>query len=555
MGKIERWIGGAGTGKTSLILSKLTEFKNRLGLSPEEVGLCTFTRTGRQEISERAADAWGCSPESLTRSGWFRTAHSIAHKQLAVGDGQLLEGSAGSEWLSKVLGGSVATRFDARSNAVSYVAVDGDDSASLSLKAWELARSRMLPLSRVIELWNAIGEPAPDVVTARHLVGRYEHAKRVEDRLDYTDMIARYAGVRYTLDGPEFCEPQGEVPDGIKVLAIDEAQDSSVLVDRVCRRLADSPTVRAVIICGDPYQSIFGFGGSDYRLFMSWDAIENIMPQSYRCPKVVMDYGERCLRAMRSGYRDRGIAPAAHSGSLSTLGSIDEAIERINPSESTLILGRVGYCLDQYEERLKAKGIPYSWIDRVGSQSQLSGYSALWNLEHGQPVHHDDWQCAIAMINASKEPYGKLLRHGEKKAWADGRRSHVDIVLPMPEYLEHAGCTPALVEMILKGGWSDALDGKVIDKAKRWESAARRFGPDIASNPRVRLSTIHSAKGCEGDTVLLSTTSAPSVTRAMMALQDAHDEECRVNYVAVTRARRNLCIVEDGGFHRMELPA
>ena len=78
MGRIERHIGGPGTGKTKLILDRLTEVKNERGLSVEEIGLCTFTRAGRQELAARAAAEWGCEVEALTKSGWFRTAHSLA---------------------------------------------------------------------------------------------------------------------------------------------------------------------------------------------------------------------------------------------------------------------------------------------------------------------------------------------------------------------------------------------------------------------------------------------------------------------------------------------
>ncbi len=62
----------------SLILSKLTNAKHELGLSPLEIALSTFTRTGRQEIAERAAAEWGCTSDMLTADGWFRTAHSLA---------------------------------------------------------------------------------------------------------------------------------------------------------------------------------------------------------------------------------------------------------------------------------------------------------------------------------------------------------------------------------------------------------------------------------------------------------------------------------------------
>jgi hypothetical protein len=83
------WGAWADARIASLILSKLTNAKRELGLSPLEIGLSTFTRTGRQEIAERAAAERGCTSDMLTADGWFRTAHSLAYKQCQVGKGQL----------------------------------------------------------------------------------------------------------------------------------------------------------------------------------------------------------------------------------------------------------------------------------------------------------------------------------------------------------------------------------------------------------------------------------------------------------------------------------
>lgn len=79
-------------------------------------------------------------------------------------------------------------------------------------------------------------------------------------------------------------------------------------------------------------------------------------------------------------------------------------------------------------------------------------------------------------------------------------------------------------------------------------------GPDIASDPPVKLSTIHGAKGLEAENVILSSITSPRVERARINVAESHDEECRIEYVAVTRARRNFIYVEDGLRYRMELP-
>lgn len=555
MVKIERHLGGPGTGKTRLILDRLTATKREFGLGVDEIGLCTFTRAGRQELSERAAAEWGCDPETLTKHGWFRTAHSIAHRQCRVEEGQLLEGADGAAWIGEAVGGKVATRFDPRNREVSFVSSDGDNTLSRGLAAWDLARANMTSIKDVLRRWALSGDRVPDESGVRRYIERYELAKRRQGRLDYTDVIAKFAGIRFTIDGPEETLPEGDVPAGIRALAIDEAQDSSVLVDRVCRRMAESPSIERVFLSGDAYQSIYSFNGSDYRLFLNWEAEEFVMPRSYRCPPVVMELGERCIRRMRHGYRDRRIQPAEHTGRVRRAGSAEQAIAAIKPDDSVLILGRCGFALHEYEDILRSRGIPYNWIDRVGSASEMSGYSCLWNLQHGKVVHHDDWSNAIAMIQAADKDVGPLLVRGEKQAWKKGLRSQVDIIRPVDEDFELAGATSTFAQIVREGRWPAFLDKSHAKKATNWIEAAKKFGPETACNPKVRLSTIHGAKGCEGDMVILSTISSPAVERGKQAIDDIHDEECRVAYVAVTRARRDLWVVQDGNQYAMELPA
>lgn len=554
--RTERIIGGPGTGKTHLILERLTQAKEEMGLSHSEIGLCTFTRAGRAELAGRAAEAWGVEPDALTKAGWFRTAHSIAHRQCGIADGSLLEGSSGAKWVSEAVGGSVVAKHDQSTGETYYVSSGDDPITGPSLRAWDLARSRMAPLASVLAEWASIGEPVPAIESARHVIERYESAKRSQDRVDFTDMVSRFAGVRHTVDGPVEAFAEGDVPDEIKVLAIDEAQDSSALVDRVCRRLAASDSMRLVLLTGDPYQSVFRFGGSDYRHFMSWDADESTMPRSHRCPPVVMEYGERCIREMLHGYKDRGILPASHDGSISTIGSADEAIYGIKPDDSCLILGRCGFSLDAYESALVRQGVPYTWVDKQGSVRQLSGLKCLFDIERGKFVSGPEWAAAVSMTPVGHQTLGKFLRRGEKAAWADGRRSDVDILEPsLDDMTEFGGLTEVWFNIIKSGDWPQFLETKRKHDALRWRDAAVRFGPELASNPKVRLSTIHSAKGLEGDTVILSTISSGAVTRARQRLAEAHDEECRINYVAVTRARRKLVIVRDAQYDALELPA
>lgn len=551
---IERTIGGAGTGKTRLILDRLSQAKKELKLGVGEIGFCTFTRAGRSEIAARAADEWGVDVDALTRGGWFRTAHSIAFRQCQVGEGQLIEGKDGDAWTSEALGAVVASRLDGRGERQYIVGEGGDETIPLSLKAWELARSKMLPVEAVLDRWALCGEPYPSLPDARRVIGKYETAKRASGRLDYTDIIASFVGVKYTPEGPYNTAPEGEVPAGMRVLAIDEAQDSSKLVDMVCRRLAASPTIERIWLCGDPYQSIHSFAGGDASHFMSWNATESVMPQSYRCPARIMALGEACLRQMRNGYRDRGIRPAEHAGSAKSVSSAEEAISRLSADSSALILGRCTYCLDEYESLLEAKGLPYLWVDKAGGRVALSGYKALWDMQHGKVIYGDDWANAVRQLVVKHGEFGDLLERGSKQKWKDGRMSHIDRIRPTPDDYELIGATPHLARLIAEGRWHLAIEPKSADRARKWLETATQYGEGIASSPPIRLSTIHGAKGLEADTVICSSITSPSVERSRLSLDDLHDEECRVAYVAVTRARREFLLVEDGHRYRMEIP-
>ena len=68
-----------------------------------------------------------------------------------------------------------------------------------------------------------------------------------------------------------------------------------------------------------------------------------------------------------------------------------------------------------------------------------------------------------------------------------------------------------------------------------------RRGEKITRKPRIGLSTIHSAKGGEADNVLLLT-DIPH--RTWKSFEKNPDDDTRVFYVGLTRAKQNLHIVQ-----------
>jgi superfamily I DNA/RNA helicase len=69
----------------------------------------------------------------------------------------------------------------------------------------------------------------------------------------------------------------------------------------------------------------------------------------------------------------------------------------------------------------------------------------------------------------------------------------------------------------------------------------------ITQTPRITLSTIHAAKGGEADNVLI----LPDITKSAVDNNDINPDELhRLFYVAVTRAKKSLHILEPKNYER-----
>ena len=66
---------------------------------------------------------------------------------------------------------------------------------------------------------------------------------------------------------------------------------------------------------------------------------------------------------------------------------------------------------------------------------------------------------------------------------------------------------------------------------------------ELSKPARVKLSTIHAAKGGEATNVLLILDNTKKIREAVDKSEDKHDEEHRVWYVGVTRTKQNLYIM------------
>lgn len=285
---------------------------------------------------------------------------------------------------------------------------------------------------------------------------------------------------------------------------------------------------------------IFGFAGSSAECFLGWPAEkERTMPKSYRCPKPILELGERCLRRMYRGYFDRKVAPADHEGRIYDT-ETEVPLAAARPDEEWLFIARTNYEAGRLYASLNAAGKPAKWVtQQEGATVRGTGLAALYALEKGKHVSGSEWARAIELlpsVNKTKEP---MLDRGVKTGWAKKHSDEWDVIFP--DDLPKVGATEPLVEKIRSGKWCG-----LVDRGEEWRRHAERWGPDLVANTKIRVGTIHSVKGMEADNVAMLTTIGKRTEQGRDDDRDQHDEECRIAYVGVTRARRNLYIVNEG---------
>lgn len=117
---------------------------------------------------------------------------------------------------------------------------------------------------------------------------------RIDNILDFQDMIKKF-----------YDNEKGEsekLCSNIKVLMVDEAQDSSVI-----QRNAESIMSKNVLYfykAGDPDQGVFDFAGADPHSFhIEFAKPEIELKEGYRCPRVVNEYCKKVIKDIWKEYK------------------------------------------------------------------------------------------------------------------------------------------------------------------------------------------------------------------------------------------------------------
>jgi DNA helicase-2/ATP-dependent DNA helicase PcrA len=585
-------LAGAGTGKTTTLCARVAWFLSE-GVPAERILLLTFTRRAAREMVERAgALAERVVPNAGRVVGG--TFHSVAHRMvrthasslgLTPGFGVLDAGDASDllDFVRQEQGHAVSRRRFPR--------------AQTMLDIYSRTVNSQTPLAEVL------AESFPWCEEHRDALGEtfraYGARKRSLGLLDLDDLLLYWRA----LAADEVIGPR--MAGDFDHVLVDEYQDVNGLQVDIVRGLRPAQTGLTVV--GDDFQAIYGFRAASARHILGFpdqfsETHTVTLEQNYRSTTPILTVANAVSEQDRVGFgkqlwtdREGGRQPelvfprddSDQAGEVCArvLAAREEGVEL----RAQAVLFRTGHDSDQLELELTRRGIPFVKYGglRYMEAAHIKDLLALLRLTDN-PADEVSWFRVLQLLDGVGPTRARRVLDALRPSGGEAPRLDrwPDAAAHIPEgSLEHANAviaalaatgadseqdTGAQVERL-----SDALaplirlrypDGAMriadldqLAAAARGAEDVRHFVSELVLDPPASsaalagpphldedylvLSTVHSAKGLEWDTVhLIAAYDGNFPADMSTGSREGIAEERRLLYVALTRPRRSLHI-------------
>lgn len=567
-------LAGAGCGKTKTIIARAA-YLIASGVRPERIQILTFTRRSAAEIVERVRITLGDRSQGLKASTFHMWCTSILRRA------------------SGAFGFRNFTVIDRDDQLQMFKIIAGkktDKSFATPAQICDLySYARNTRKSLDATLLKQAEKYRPHKEKIASIMREYEARKRARNYFDYDDILDVVAqGIN---QHPDLCQWLGSQYDHILV---DEMQDTNPLQWELLNPLV--PLVK-IFCVGDDAQSIYGFRGADFRNVHNFKArvpksVVLKLEDNYRSTQEILDLSNWLLSKSTVQY-DKRLRAVRGKGILPVLETfpneweegrwIAEDLTRRRGEgaewKEHMILVRSSYSARTVEHALLAKEIPYVFIggtkllESAHVKDLLSVLRISGNCqdELGWMRYLGLWR-GVGEMTAAKI-VGELIQQKGLEANIQYLRLQAKLPPQLVEVVQKVSALDAQISKIIKVAAS--MMAEVLgDKYKNqdWERRQRDFAfvaklaerhssilefleeyildpvyhSEINRNSEddvVDIITIHSAKGTERSVCYVQNVSAGSYP-PIYSIGDLDDieEERRVLYVALTRARNELIV-------------
>jgi superfamily I DNA/RNA helicase len=308
--------------------------------------------------------------------------------------------------------------------------------------------------------------------------------KKTFGLIDFTDMIAKFLD-QNPLKLPKF-----------KVIFVDEAQDLSLIQWAMIKKI-EKDTDCDVWIAGDDDQAIFGWAGADVDSFIKWKSREILLDQSKRVPSLIQTKALDVINRIGYNRIPKNYLPKDIPGNIYQRYKLND----VDLTEGDwLILTRTKSLLKVIPPFLKRKGLYFNTAQ--GNSIGKTLYEDIINWEKIKKGEH------IPEIS-----YDRVMENIKSK------------------------------EINFQGHWYDVFNNVPITK-RDYMRAMLLNKENLSNEPRIKVSTIHGAKGGEATNVVLFLNQTANTIKGAKKSQAKQEEEFRVWYVGITRTMENLFLIK-----------
>lgn len=544
-----RVIGPPGCGKTTWLSGQVRRAVEKFG--PHAVAVVSFSRAAAAVVAGRDTGLAEDRVGTLHAFGRRAVASRGAIKGVA-------DTPAGMKEWNKVcrpdfrLSGGVGGDEDAVRSAPASGAAD------MALSEIMLARA-----SRGAEVGASL-KPF-----ARAFYEDWRRWKAAEGWYDFQDFIELPALTGEPCPGNPMC------------LFADEAQDFSRTQWQLVRMWGEQ--ANTFVTVGDPDQVLYGWAGVDPDDFYHPelpDSQVRVLEQSYRVPRAVhalaVDWIEQTPGRVSIEYK-----PKDHDGRVlqssvnhsDAGGVIDLAQDCISRGRTCAVIASASYMLDPWIAEARVRGIPFHnpfrasekrWNPLGDGESVTAAMRLHALLKPSESLELWNWRelgMVFEWLNSD------VLHHGAK-AQVDRLYDSEGAYLPISGNFDDPINRQDLLELAPRSTWLALLAGDVDwFKAHLLASHAAKLDyphavyrsrgwAALVDEPRLVFGTIHSVKGGEADSVILSPALSHNAARVWFAESEEspeHQEIRRVFYVGITRAADTLHVLSPPHRNHVEL--
>ncbi|MEV6327110.1 ATP-dependent DNA helicase UvrD2 [Streptomyces sp. NPDC051909] len=521
-------LAGAGTGKTRAITHRIA-YGVRAGiLPPASVLAVTFTNRAAGEMRGRLRQLGAGGVQA-------RTFHSAALRQLQY-------------FWPKAVGGELPRLLERKIQLVAEAAarcrvrLDRNELRDVTGEIEWAKVTQTVPADYPAAVGKSLREAPRDPAEIGQIYAMYEQLKRDRDVIDFEDVLLLTVGI---------LQDRHDIADQIRRqyqhFVVDEYQDVSPLQQRLLDLwLGDRDNLCVV---GDASQTIYSFTGATPDHLLNFrtrhpDATVVKLVRDYRSTPQVVHLANGLLSQARGkaaehrleliSQRDPGPEPAyteyadEPAEAEGTARCIRDLIAAGVPAGEIAVLYRINAQSEVYEQALADAGVPY----------QLRGAERFFERQEVR-------EAGVALRGAARAGGNDALLDD-----AEDLPSQVRAVLSTKGWTSEPPAGSGAVRdrweslaalVRLAEDFARAKSGATLSDlvAELDERAAAQHAPTVQG---VTLASLHAAKGLEWDAVFLV-----GLTEGMMPITYAKtdeqvEEERRLLYVGVTRARLHLSL-------------